>query len=654
MSTLPTRFYQFGPFHIDAEKRVLMREGEIEPLAAKAFDTLLVLVQHHGEVLEKSELMEMLWPDSDVEEANLPQNVSALRKALGESPNERRYIVTVPGRGYRFTADVEELDGEGENLIVERYAKSTIVIQEQEASTGGASKALSAPRVLSGRLRPVLASLIVVAVIILLISVLSLWLSSRSAGQPPRWDEPRADAVQTSIAVLPFKPLTGEERDEALELGMTEALINKLSTVRQLVVRPLGVVRKYTELDQDPLAAGREMGVDAVLESTLLKSTGEIRVTMRLLRVRDGVALWSYRSDEPHSNLLSLQDLLSEKVATSLVSKLSNEQRELLGRHNTENAEAYQLYLKGRFFFEKVTPDGVRKSIRYFQEAIDKDPDFALAYSGMCASYTLFGHLRVLRPSEAFPAAKAALSRALELDESLSEAHSQMGFISLHYDYDWARADKEFERGIELNPNSPTAHHGRAFYLAAMGRTDEALLEISRALDLDPVSLLLNADAGLLFFYARRNEDAIAQLRKTLDMGPDFPLAVRYLARVYAYARIDKLAVAEYQKLAVLLGGAGPDDALSARAFAVSGLAGYYRFELERLKKQLKKSYVPPLDFARIYAVLGDRDRAIEWLRKGVEERNFAIPFLKVDPDFDNVRSDPRFADLERRIGIPM
>lgn len=622
--------FEFGKFRLDAAECILLCEHRAIPLEPQVFKTLLVLLENAGHLVEKGKLLDEIWGGAQVEEGNLVRNISLLRKALGEGSDGESYIETVPKRGYRFVAQVRDSIA----VASEATAKGP---QQQKEPVAGTPGNLRSPRV---RTVHVVTS---AAVVILLLGTAVFYWTRRVT------DEPRADAVQTSIAVLPFKPLTGEARDEALEIGMTEALINKLSTVRQLVVRPLGVVRRYTSLDQDPLTAGREMGVDAVLESTLQKSTDEVRVTARLLRVRDGVAVWSYRADEPDSNLLSLQNLLSEKVAASLVSKLSNEQRELMGRHHTENAEAYQLYLKGRFFFEKVTPDGVRKSIGYFQEAIDKDPNFALAYSGLCASYTLFGHLRVLRPEEAFPAAKAALARALELDGSLSEAHSQSGFISLHYDYDWARADKEFERAIELNPDSPMAHHGRAFYLAAMGRTDETLVEIRRALDLDPVSLHLNSDAGLLLFYARRDDDAISQLRKTLEMGPDFALAARYLARVYEHKHLDKLAVAEYQRSAGLL---GVTDARSAKAFAVSGLAGYYRFELDRLKKQIKERYVPAFDLARIYAVLGDRDRAIEWLGKGIEERNYAMPFLKVDPDFDNVRSDPRFADLLQRMGL--
>lgn len=626
--------FEFGKFRLDAAECALFRERRAVPLEPQVFKTLLVMVENAGHLVEKGTLLDEIWGDAQVEEGNLVRNISLLRKALGEGSSGERYIETIPKRGYRFVAQVKHVGEESTDSIV-----AAAETQQKMAPSDGAGTKLRLPRI-----RNAYAAAAVIGCLLLIAAVIQ-WTRSVTAELP-------GDPVHTSIAVLPFKPLTGDERDEVLEIGMAEALINKLSTVPQLIVRPLGVVRRYTALEQDPLEAGREMAVDTVLESTLQKSTDDVRVTARLLRVRDGVALWSYRSDEPQSNILALQRVLSEKVAASLVAKLSSEQRKLLGRHYTQNAEAYQLYLKGRFFFEKVTPDGVKKSVSYFQQAIDKDPNFALAYCGMCASYTLFGHLRVLRPEEAFPAAKAAVARALELDVSLSEAHSQAGFISLHYDYDWARADKESRRAIELNANSPMAHHVRAFYLAAVGRTDDALLEIRRALDLDPISLLLNADAGELFWYARRPDDAIDQLGKTLEMGHDFPLAARYLARVYAHEGMNKQAFVEYQRSAALLGGKAADDAQSAKAFAASGLAGYYRFELDRLKKQLKERYVPPFDFARLYAVLGDRDRAIEWLGKAIEERNFAIPFLKVDPDFDIVRPDPRFSELLRKLNL--
>ncbi|MFY9570392.1 MAG: winged helix-turn-helix domain-containing protein [Blastocatellia bacterium] len=615
---------EFGKFRLDVAECALFRDQLAVPLEPQVFKTLLVLVENAGHLVDKARLLDEIWGDAQVEEGNLVRNISLLRKALGESRLGERYIETVPKRGYRFVAQVRDADAANKS-------------HQRAALLGG-----SAYKVQSPNRRTVYVAAAVVMSLALAAAAFYPMRGGRNAASPERG--------LTSIAVLPFKPLTGGERDEELETGMAEALINKLSTVPELTVRPLGVAQKYAALE-DPVAAGREMGVDAVLESTLQKSADEFRVTSRLLRVTDGAALWTYRSNEPQENLLAMQDLLSEKVASSLVASLSAEQRAVMGRNYTHNAEAYQLYLKGRFFFEKVTPDGVRKSIGYFQEAIDKDPNFALAYCGMCASYTLFGHLRVLRPQEAFPAAKAALARALELDESLSEAHAQMGFIALHYDYDWHRADKEFGRAIELNPDSPMAHHGRAFYLAAIGRTDEALVEIKKAQDLNPVSLHLNSDAGLILYYAHRYEDAIAQLERTQEMGPDFALAARYLARVYGHKRMEALAVAEYQRSAGPLGLTAV-HLRSTKASAVPDLDSYYRLELDRLKKQVKERYVPPLDLARLYAILGDRDHAFEWLARAIDDRNYAIPFLKVDPDFDNVRPDHRFADLLRRIGL--
>lgn len=626
-----SEIFEFGTFRLDVAECVLSRKGRPVPLEPQVFKTLLVLVESAGRLVDKGTLLDEIWGDVQVEEGNLARNISLVRKALGEGSNGEKYIETVPKRGYRFVTQVRVLsNGRGDPAASETQRQST---PETAPRRNLQQRQVRSPRVISSAIVGGL----------LLAALVYFWM--RGPG-----NETRALAGKTSIAILPFKSPNGEVSNESLEIGITEALINSLRTVRQVTVRPLGVVRSHSALD--PLTAGREMGVDTVLDSTLQKSADGIRVTARLLRVRDGATLWSYTSDEPHSNLLSLQDLLSEKVAIALVSKLSDEQRELLGRHHTENSEAYQLYLTGRFFFNKVTPDGVRKSIGYFQEAIDKDPNFALAYSGLCASYTLFGHLRVLRPEEAFPAAKVALTRALELDESLSEAHSQLGFISLHYDYDWSRADMAFERAIELNPDSPVAHQGRANYLAAMGKTQESLVEIRKAIDLDPVSLHLNSDAGNLLFFARKPDDAIAQLRKTQEMEPDFPLAARFLARIYAHNHMHRLAFVEFERSAVLVGATATDNALATKAFTASGITGYYRFELDRLKKLQKQRYVPSFDFARLCAVLGDRDGTIEWLGKAIQDRNSAIPFLKVNPDFDSVRNDPRFVRLLNRIGL--
>jgi len=623
------QIFEFGRFRLDAAEYLLFREEIPIPLEPQVFKTLLVLVENAGHLIEKGTLMDEVWEGSVVEEGNLVRNISLLRKALGEGANGEKYIETIPKRGYRFVAEVRK-PGEQGNAADE---------PEPKGSAGATAwRSLRVPRIA----RTSIVASMILGFVLLLVGFI-YWTRGRT--------EEAKNSVRTSVAVLPFKTAGGES-DELLEIAMAEALISKLDAFPQLVVRPLGVVRRYAGLDYDSLAAGRELGVDVVLESTLDKTPDKFRVTTRLLRVRDGVELWSHSSSEPRSTLLVLQNLLSERVAQALVNRLNPEERRMLGKQNTENAEAYQLYLKGRFFLEKVTPDDVKKSIGYFQQAIDKDSNFALAYCGLCASYTLLGHLRVLKPDETFPAAKAALARAFEIDQNLSEAHAQMGFISLHYDYDWPRANKEFQRAIELNPNSPMAHHGRAFYLAAMDRTDEAVAEIKRAVELDPVSLNLNADEGVILLYARRSDDAIDQLKKTFEMGESYSLAARYLARVYGHKRMEKQAFAEYQKWAGLLGGSEADQARAAKAFSVSGLDGYYRGELNRLERLQRQRYVPAFDIARLYALLGDRDSTFEWLGRALEEHSFAIPLLKVDPDFDNVHADPRYSDLIRKLDL--
>jgi len=638
LNAVTRRFYRFGEFHIDVKNRLLLRRTEIIPLTSKAFDLLLIFVENPGTLLEKEELMERVWGSLFVEEANLARNVSSLRKALGENHKTPEYIVTVTGHGYRFVADVEDLSDADASQTAQELPLPThqppLVTETQSAASSG--KAFSAHRIAYTSTAVAIVALTLAALVYLTRAKVS----------------PNASPAPTSVAVLPFKLNINGERDQGLEIGMAEAIINKLRTVRQLSVQPLGIVRRYGDLNQDPIEFGREIGVDTVLESTLRESAAGVSLASRLVRVKDGETLWSFRSEETQNDLQALQNLLSEKVASSLVATLTSEQRQILARQHTRNPEAYRLYLKGRFFFDKVTPDGVRKSIDYYQQAIDKDPEFALAYTGMCASYTLFGNLRVLPPREVHPAAKAALARALELNSSLSEAHSQAGFLALHYDYDWDRADKEFARAIELDKNSPSAHHGRAFYLAAVGKPEESLSEIRRALDLEPVSLHLNADAGVLLYYARHQDEAIAQLRKTLEMGPGFMIATRYLARVYAFYKLDALSAEEYGKSSALFGGKTADEARIAKAFSDSGLRGYYRFELDRLKNRAKSQYVPALDFARLYALMEDRDNAIEWIGKAIEERHYAVPFLNVDPDFDSLRSDPRLVSMLQRIGL--
>jgi DNA-binding winged helix-turn-helix (wHTH) protein/TolB-like protein/Tfp pilus assembly protein PilF len=644
MSTLTRRFYQFGPFRIDAEKRVLMREGEVEPLAPKAFDMLLVLVRHHGEVLEKVALMEMLWPDSDVEEANLPQNISALRKALGESPNERRYIITVPGRGYRFAADVEELEDEGQDVIVERYAKSIILIQEHEASQGDANRALRLPHFFSGRLKPILAGVTILAFIILLASGLWIWLSRKPAGQLP-------EIPIKSLAVLPFRHL-GVEGDEYIGLGIADSLITRLSNLRQIKVRPTSSILKYSNQLKDPGQIGRELGVEAVLEGSIRRDGESVRVTVQLVRVEDGSPLWAEKFDDRFTSIFKIEDSMSGRVAESLVPKLTGEERAALAKRYTDNTEAYNEYLKGRLFWNKRTVDGMKKAIEQYEQAIAHDPNYALAHAGLADCYLMLYSYSDSSNKEDIQRAKAAATKAMQIDTALGEAHTSLGFV-LFTERDNSGAEREYKQAIELNPNYATAYHRYANLLLSTGRPDEALQMIKRAQELDPLSLIINTALGGVYTANRRYDEAVEQLRKTLEMDPTFIHARAYLGMAYLKKGMYEDAIKEIEKATVLSDNSVPPQVVSYRGYiyAVWGKRAEAKKILRDLIELRRRRHVSAPHIALIYAGLGETDQAFAWLETAYKEKELGFGWLN-DPGFDSLRSDPRFAELARRISL--
>lgn len=670
MSERPAHFYEFGPFRLDAVKRVLLREGQPVPLTPKAFETLLVLIQNSGRVMGKDDLMQLLWPDSfiEIEEANLSVNISTLRKALGESRSEHRYIVTVPGRGYRFAANVREWWDEGTELIVQQRTRASVVIEQEEEQEGArgregegargeqaktspdllsppASLSLPLSSSLARRRRPGQLALVVSVALVGLGAALAYWWF---AGRQPKVGD---GAVVRSIAVLPFKLLSSDGGDEYLGLGMADALITKLGNLSQVAVRPTSAVRRYTGLEPDPVKAGRELKVDSVLEGSIQKSDEQIRVTVQLVKVEDGRHLWAEKFDERFTGIFAIEDSISERVAVALALKLTGEERRRLTRHHTENTEAYQLYLKGRYHWNKRTPDSLKKGVESFQQAIDKDPGYASAYAGLADSYTLLGIQEVLFPKDAFQKARAAAAKALEIDDTLAEAHASLAHISLH-GWDWANAEREFKRAVELNPNYATAHHWYAEYLTALGRMEEAIAEEKRSQEMDPLSLVINTDVGWHLYYARRYDQAIEQYRKTLELDPNFTLAHLRLGQAYEQKQKYAEAIAELNKALALSAGSTETVSALGHAYALSGQKAQAQKALDELKGRAQQGYASAYFIAAIYAGLGERDQAFAWLEKAYEDRSGWLIFIKAEPKLDSLRSDPRFTDLLRRIGL--
>ncbi len=651
MSSEARHVYEFGPFLLEESEHRLLRDGRLVPLPPKALETLLMLVQRSGHVVEKDEMMKTIWPDSFVEEANLTQYVFALRKALGED-NGHEYIETVSKHGYRFVADVREMGGENADPQIETQVESPS-IQKGEVSPTGQDKIPPPPFVgvadrpakeaANWKRRPIF--LAIGAIVISGFLTSFFWWNTGNKTET---------AGVKSLAVLPFKSLDGESSNEHLGLGMTDAFIHRLGNIRQIDVRPTRAVLKYNGAGNDVLAAGRELGVDAVLDGTVSRARDSVRVTVQLVRVRDGMPLWADKFDAKFTDIFSVQDSISEQVARSLALTLNVDERKQLAKQPTTNAEAYQAYLKGRFFWNKRTADNYQKAIEQFDQAIALDPQYAQAHAGLADAYALLGSMvnTVVTRREAMHRARAAATKALEIDDTLAEAHTSLAWVKMQYDWDWPGAEREFERAIELNPSYATAHHWYAYYFAAVGRHDESIREIRRAQEIDPLSLIINTDIGDMLYLSRRYDEAIEQCRKTIAIDANFPLAHHLLAQAYSEKGMHTEAMTELQEAERAARDGTNYLAWAAIIQARSGRKDQARMTLYKLKELSARSYVPAINMAIVHASLGENDQAFSWLERDYEDRGPSMLLINVWPMMDPLRSDPRFADLVQRVGL--
>jgi serine/threonine protein kinase/TolB-like protein/Flp pilus assembly protein TadD len=465
-------------------------------------------------------------------------------------------------------------------------------------------------------------------------------------------ERPSESSAHLVIAVLPFKPISAQSRDPYLELGMADALITKLSRIRRLVVRPTSAVRKYTELEQDPVAAGREQGVEAVLDANVQELGDRIQVTVRLVSVKDGRALWTGAFETKSTDRFLLQNAIAEQITRALALKLTPEEKERLAKHDTQDATAYQLYQKGRYFWNRRTEDDLKEGIEYFRQAIDRDPNYALAYAGLADSYAVLGIFETLPSREAFSKAKEAALNALAIDDTLAEAYTSLACALQSYDWDWPGAERAYKRALALNPNYATAHHWYSNYLDALGRTEEALAEMQRAQALDPRSLIITSSIGLVLYHARRYDQAIEQYRKAIEMDRTFARAHWFLGLAYEQKAMFKEAVTEFQE-ATRFGISPFTIAALGHAYALSSRKGDAQQMLNQLIAMSKQRYISPYAIATVYLGLGEKEQALAWLEKAYEDRSEVFVWLKVEPLLDSLRSDPRFADLLRRIGFP-
>ena len=621
------RLYAFGGFRLDPAERRLLRDETPVPLTPKCFDLLVIFVENSGHLIGKEELIERLWPNQIVEEANLSFNISTLRKALGQGSNGEPFIETVPKKGFRFVAHVEEqLE---EQAVPSRLLKPA----SRLVSDSGESRRSKLRYVLAGSL------------VILLAAVFAgsfYWRSRHGA----------AVAKPNSIAVLPFKSIGSEKDDEYLELGMADALITRLSNLNGIVVRPTSSVSKYIGSEDDAVTVGRALAVDSVLDGSVQKVDERIRITVRLIRVKDAMPLWAATFDEKWTDVLSVQSSIAQKTVGALALQLTGEERSMLSKRYTDNLEAYQLYLKGRYSSKKTTPEGFWKAIEYYNQAIALDRHYALAYAGLadCYYWLSFG----MPPREVMPKMKAMAMKAVEFDESLAEAHSSLSIALAYYDLDWSSAEKEIKRAMELNPGNFQVHLSYGDLLSSLGRFDDATVEFKKAQELDPTSTMISAYLAYNFVRSGDYDRAIEESLRALDLEPDAHELNGVLGFAYLYKGEPTKALAAFQKIR---------DIVKPSTFGLEGIGRSYAAMGERnkslniideLREASKREYVSSFPIATIYLQLGDKNKALEYLEKTYEERNTtSLALLKTDRQFDVLRSDPRFITLLRKLNLP-
>jgi len=628
MSNNPQVAYEFGAFTLfPAEKRLLC-DGKAVALAPKVFDTLVLLVENQGRLIPKEELLQALWPDSFVEEVALAHNVSQLRKALRDTTEQPRFIETVPKRGYRFIAAVRQ--------------GGPLAAQVAAPAQGGIL-----PSMIQNfrSMRPALWAALAGLLVLVAGAVAYVYLSQ--IGRTASADFP---AIH-SLAVLPLENLSGDKEQEYFADGMTDELITELGKIGALRVISRTSIMQYKAMRKPLSDIAGKLNVDAVVEGTVLRSGDRVRITAQLVRAATEKHLWAESYEGDLNDVLTLQRNVARGIAREIRIKLTPQEQMTLAAARPVNPQAQVAYLKGLFFLNKQTPAALHKSAEFFDEAIKLDPAYAQAYAGLSDTRIVLGVIGILPSAEAFPKAKTEAMKALELDETLADAYAALGQVSKQYEWDWAKAERMYKRALELNPNSWLAHVWYAGLLSTIGRFDEALKLDMRARELDPVSVNSSTFLGRDLYRARRYDDAIRACQEGLELDPDDVLALWFQARAEVANHQFPDAIVKLEK-AVSLSDGPIYRAQLANAYASAGQRGKALDILEQLKALSKQRYVSPIDMAVVYMGLGDRNSVFQWFEKAYQERAARIQEIS-EPLFDSLRSDPRFPDLMRRVGLP-
>jgi TolB-like protein/DNA-binding winged helix-turn-helix (wHTH) protein/Flp pilus assembly protein TadD len=648
----PSSVVRFGTYEVSFQSGEVRKAGLRIRVQQQPMKLLEILLEHPGEVVTREELRSRVWADESFGDFDQAVNIAIakLRSALGDSAENPRFIETLPKRGYRFIADVSVVDVEArpkrpESAAGDLSATEATEVKDKGDNNNNKDKLQGTGLAVAPKRRLWLTRWVIVAMTLVLILPILFVFLLRSRG--------RAPAGVRSLAVLPLDNLSGDASQNYFADGMTDELITDLAQISALRVISRTSVMAYKGARKPLPQIARELNVDAVVEGTVLHSGDQVRITAQLIEASTDKHLWSQSYEGEFRDTLALQNRVAREIADQIRINLTPQEQAALKNVRVVNPEAYESYLKGRYFWNKRTADGLKAALAYFNQTIEEDPKYAQAYSGLADTYALLGDWQyaVMTPKEAFPKAKAAAIKALELDSALGEAHNSLAFVLDGFDWDFDSAGKEFRRAIELNPGYATAHHWYAWHLSLLGRYDEAIAEMRKAENLDPLSLIINADLAELLVLAHSYDESIQQSRKTIEMDPNFALAHNQLAQAYLQKHMYDKAVAELQKAVQLSGGSPTSMANLARAYVLSGNRSEAGKLLSDLKKRSNPGHSNASEIAMIYASLGDTDQAMSWLEKGYEER--FNPGVLLRPGFDPLRSESRFQNLVHRIGLP-
>jgi len=634
--------FRFGDFTVNPRAHSIHKHGVRLKLHGQPFEILLLLLERPGEVVTREELQAKLWPANTFVDFEHGVNtaIKKLRRTLGDSADEQRFIETVPRIGYRFTAPVN---------VAETPANATISTPQMTPQNSGGTNIPDYPARRNWALSfwPISAAVSIV----LIISAGAYFLRSRT----PR--APQPSQARLMLAVLPFENLTGDSSQDYFSDGLTEEMIAQLG---QLNPQRLGVIGRASVMryrhSQNLQQIARDLGIEYVLEGSVRRDSQKVRITAQLIRISDQRTVWSREYDRELTSILVLQEEIAQEIADEIQLTLGDPPRRIAPARGLATSptsyEAYDLYLKGRYFLNQRNAQGFQRAIDYFQQAIAKDPRYALAYAGLADSYALTSSYNLDPDENLIPKARAAALRALQINENLAEAHTSLALIAENYDWDWQTAGKEFRRAIELDPNYPTAHHWYAEYLAWQGRFDEALAESERARQLDPLSLIISADRGAILYYSRQYDRAIEQLGTVLDMDSDSFRA--HVILVLTYVQKDQFAKA----LADIEKWRWADDspgiwALQAYVYGRAGQQLQARRALAKFEQLNRHGQVDPAAMHVLaYAGMGDKEKLFNALQQASLERSNSLTALKVDPVYDPFRADSRFQALLRHVGL--